>query len=162
MYLETQIARRQAAAMRSSKENATPRQSLPSRPLGRAPAAAGARPRDESEYPDDPEADRANQSLAEQKLRSDIRYKETQTKKVAVELAQRLGTLVEREIVQQMVQQLAAGVTTNLLSVPRRIAARVGALARSGAPDQDIETAIAREIELALKRAKLESVNLAQ
>jgi len=81
------------------------------------------------------------------KLSVDIRLKTAQARRHELKFEQDKGNLIPVESVERAAAKVGSEIKIRLQDLPRRIAPRILAMARSGADDKEVQTALEREID---------------
>jgi hypothetical protein len=93
-------------------------------------------------------------AIREQKDLADIRMKNAAADRHLIAKAERLGLLILRSEVDQMMQVLGAEIRTRFLDMPRRIAPQIAAMVEADQGDREIEKLLDTEITDAIRHAK--------
>jgi hypothetical protein len=88
------------------------------------------------------------------KADAEVRYKREQIRSVKQKRLERLGELVERDLVRQVIGKLGAEIKMRLLGMPKVMAPRIVALVKSGEKNKTVQSLLEDEISKALKAAK--------
>lgn len=102
-----------------------------------------------------PEEDEDPGDLSIQKLKADIRAKVVQADLVLLKKTERMGELIERDLVDKLFSRLRAEIDSNLLDLPVRSSERIYALFKSGKKAKDIQKYLEKEIERSIKNIKI-------
>jgi hypothetical protein len=95
------------------------------------------------------------------KIKADIMLKEAGERKLHLDTETRKRLLIPREEVRRMVNRLSGSIDSNILKVPRKVAASLHSMAVSGSTPRELELELERQLGEALRRAVDEAAALA-
>lgn len=90
----------------------------------------------------------------DRKLEEDIKYRQWSTRKLVVDVEDRMGKLIDKEVVQRHFSALDGELRVRFLDLGKRLAPSLIALVRSGAEEREVIEMIETEIGDALERVK--------
>jgi len=97
--------------------------------------------------------------LAIAKMRAEIRFKNEQADSVLQKRLEKLGLLIDRELVTKAFSKLSTEIKTRLIELPQKIVPSLFALIKSGKKEIDIQKKLEDEIGRVLQEIKISAEN---